>query len=101
MTLWEREQARRLARKSLLRAFDDEDVRPRSYCDAVAKSALEAQKRGNLALWVEVCLAVAQELSASLAVTHSLLARARQRSTESEHEGLLRPEVREHVYGSD
>lgn len=99
MTLWERERARHLAHKGLLKALDDEKACPRNYVEAAAKSALQAQKGGNLALWVEVCLAVAQELSESLALTQSFLARVRKQSTEKNDDGLLCTEVRQPVHG--
>lgn len=99
MTLWERERARRLAHKGLLKALDDDKACPRNYVEAVAQSALQAQKGGNLALWVEVCLAVAQELSEAAALTQSFLARLRKPSTEKEDERILCTEVRQPVHG--
>lgn len=88
-----------MAHKGLMKALDDEKACSRNYVEAAAKSALEAQKGGNLALWVEVCLAVAQELSEAAALTQSFLARLHKPSTEKEDEGILCTEVRESVYG--
>ena len=85
MTLWERERARKLAQRSIKQALDREGFSPRNPLEAVAQSALMAQKNGNLPLWVEVCLAVASELSESYAVTKNLIARARSQSKVSEH----------------
>lgn len=85
MTLWERERARRLAHRGLMKVLDDDKACPRNYVEAVAQSALQAQKGGNLALWVEVCLAVAQELSESLAVVQGIIARARKQTNCLKH----------------
>lgn len=85
MTLWERERARKLARRSIKQALDREGLSPRNPLEAVVQSALSAQKNGHLSLWVEVCLAVAQELSDSYAATKNLIARVRSQSKISEN----------------
>ena len=99
MTLWERERARHLAHKGLLKALDDDKACSRNYVEAVAQSALQAQKGGKLALWLEVAVAVAQELSDAAALTHSLIARARRQASENKDEGILCTKVWESVYG--
>lgn len=99
MTLWQRENARRLARRSIKQALSREGLSPRNPLEAVAQSALSAQKGGKLALWLEVAVAVAQELSEAAALTHSLIARARKQASENKDEGLLCTKVREFVYG--
>lgn len=99
MTLWERERARNLARRSIKQALGREGLSPRNPLEAVAQSALMAQKGGKLALWLEVAVAVAQELSDAAALTHSLIARARKQALENKDEGLLCTKVRESVYG--
>lgn len=88
-----------MAHKGLMKALDEEKTCPRNYVEAVAQSALQAQKGGNLALWVEVCLAVAQELSEAAALTQSFLARLRKQSTEKNDECILCAEVRQPVHG--
>ena len=99
MTLWEREQARRLARRSIKQALDRDGLSPRNPLEAVAQSALSAQRTGKLALWLEVAVAVAQELSEAAALTHNLIARARRQASENNRESLFCTEVRESVYG--
>ena len=99
MTLWERERARNLARRSIEQALSREGLSPRNPLEAVAQSALMAQKGGKLALWLEVAVAVAQELSEAAALTQSLIARARQQVSENNRESLLCTKVRESVYG--
>ena len=91
MTLWEREQARKLARRSIKQALDREGFSPRNPLEAVAQSALMAQKGGKLALWLEVAVAVVQELSDAAALTHNLIARARQQSSEKKSEEVNKP----------
>ena len=85
MTLWERERARKLARRSIKQALEREGFSPRNPLEAVAQSARMAQKNGNLPLWVEVCLAVASELTESYVTTKNLIARARSQSKVQEH----------------
>lgn len=85
MTLWERERARKLARRSIKQALDREGFSPRNPLEAVAQSAIMAQKNGNLPLWIEVCLAVASELSDSYTATKNIIARARSQSKAKEH----------------
>lgn len=99
MTRWQRERARNLARRSIKQALSREGLSPRNPLEAVAQSALTAQKGGKLALWLEVAVAVAQELSEAAALTHSLIARARQQASEKKSESLLCAKVRESVYG--
>lgn len=99
MTNWERELARKLARRSIEQAVDRDGLSPRNLLEAVAQSAVMAQKGGKLALWLEVAVAVAQELSEAAALTQSLIARARQQASENNRESLLCTKVRESVYG--
>lgn len=99
MTLWERERARNLARRSIKQALDRDGLSPRNPLEAVAQSALSAQKCGKLALWLEVAVAVAQELSDALAVTHGLIARVRQQAAGNKNESLLCAKVRQLLHG--
>ena len=99
MTRWQRENASKLAQLGIRQALAREGASPRNPLEAIAQSALLAQKGGTLALWLEVAVAVAQELSEAAALTHSLIARARRQVSEKKSESVFCAKVRQPLHG--